>query len=186
MNGHSQAGDVRAHTRFVILPDRSNSIAVGIFGTALLVAGLYFDLKWLSVLMIALGAVCLGNAVLAIRGPSSLPRIEIDNQGIRGISHFGVTQSHPWTAIAWFEPHVREHAEGTDHSLRIKRLGSSRSNEAEHSDLNLDCYLPKNVDRDQATTWIADWLDEFRRQALSRSDAMQQLRRPKYFKGLFA
>jgi hypothetical protein len=186
VSGGSQASEVRAHTRFVILPDRGNSIAVGIFGAALLFAGLYFDLKWLSVLMIVLGAVCAAYAVLSIRGLSSLPRIEIDNQGIREISHFGVTQSHQWTAITWFEPHVREHADGTDYFLGIKISRAGPSDEAEHSDLNLNCYLSKNIHRDQATTWIADWLDEFRQQTLSRGDAIQQLRHPKYLKGLFA
>ena len=186
MSGASAASDERHHTRFVILPDRGNSIAVGIFGAALLFAGLYFDLKWLSALMIVLGAVCVACAVLSIRGLSSLPRIEIDDQGIREVSHFGVTQSHQWTAIMWFEPHVREHADGTDYVLRIKISRAGSSHEPEHSDLNLNCYLPQNNHRDEATTWIADWLDDFRQQALSRSNAIQQLRHPKYLKGLFA
>jgi hypothetical protein len=180
-----QASEVRTHTRFVILPDRGNSIAVGIFGAALLFAGLYFDLKWLSVLMIVLGAICVVYAALSIRGLSSLPRIEIDNQGMREVSHFGVTQSHQWTAIAWFEPHVRENADSTDYVLRTKISQASPSDEAEHSEFNLNCYLPKNIHRDHATTWIADWLDEFRQEALSRSDAIQQLRHPKYVKGKF-
>ena len=53
------------------------------------------------------------------------------------------------------------------------------------SDLNLDCYLPKNINRDHAATWIADWLDEFRKDTLSRADALQKLRHPKYPKGKF-
>jgi hypothetical protein len=121
-----------------------------------------------------------------IRGLSSLPRIEIDSHGIREVSHFGVTQSHQWTAIAWFEPHVREYADGTDYILRIKSSGSSPPGGLEHSELNLNCYLPKNINRDQATTWFADWLDEFRQLAISRDDALRLIRHPKYLKGVFA
>ena len=136
--------------------------------------------------MIVLGAVCVAYAVLSIRGRSSLPRIEIDNAGIREVSHFGVTKAHPWTAIAWFEPHVRENADSTDYVLKIKISQASPSGEVEYSELNLNCYLSKNIHRDQATTWIADWLDEFRQQAVSRTNAIQQLRHPKYLRGLFA
>ena len=171
--------------RLVILPDRRNSIEGVIFGAALLFAGLYFGLNWLGISLIVLGAICVASSALSIRGFSSLPRIEIDNQGIREVSHFGVTQSHQWTAIAWFEPHVREHADGTDYVLKIKGSGSTHSKEAGHSDLHLNCYLPKNINRDQAVTWIADWLDEFRQQTLSRADALQKLGHPKYLKGEF-
>jgi hypothetical protein len=171
--------------RLVILPDRRNSIEGIVFGAALLLGGLYFGLNWLGISLIVLGALCVASSALSIRGVSSLPRIEIDNQGIREVSHFGVTQAHQWTVITWFEPHFREHADGTDHVLRIKTSGSSPSKKAEHSDLNLNCYLPTSINREDATVWIADWLEEFRQQAGSRTDALQALRAPKYLKSRF-
>jgi hypothetical protein len=184
MTEASPTGEARIRG-FVILPDQRSGIEAGIVGAALLFAGVYFGWGLFSIFAIALGAVMAASAILSVRGLSSLPRIEVDNRGIREVSHFGVTQSHQWTAIAWFEPLVREHADGTDYVLRIKGAGSTHSKEAEHSDLNLDCYLPKNINRDHAVTWIADWLDEFRQQTLSRADALQKLRHPKYLKGKF-
>jgi hypothetical protein len=68
----------------------------------------------------------------------------------------------------------------------IKSSGSSPPGGLEHSELNLNCYLPKNINRDQATTWFADWLDEFRQLAISRDDALRLIRHPKYLKGVFA
>ena len=184
MTEASPTGEARIRG-FVILPDQRSSIEASVVGVALLVAGVYFELGLFSIFAIVVGAVMATCAILSIRGLSSLPRIEVDNQGIREVSHFGITQSHQWAAVAWFEPHVREHADGTDYVLTINSSTPSPSDRAEYSDLHLNCYLPKNINRDQATTWIADWLDEFRQQALSRADALQKLRHPKYLKGKF-
>jgi hypothetical protein len=110
----------QAQRRFVILPDRGNSIAAGIFGVASLAVVWWFGLGWIGFFFTALGTVCVCSMALSLRGPSSLPRIEIDNRGIREVSHFGTTMSHPWTAIAWFEPLIQEHADGTEYVIRIK------------------------------------------------------------------
>jgi hypothetical protein len=177
--------EAQAQRRFVILPDRGNSIGSGVFGAALLGVVWWFGLGWIGYFLTALGAVCICSAILSNRGLSSLPRIEIDNRGIREVSHFGTTISHPWAVIASFEPDIREHAEGTDYVLRIK-VSRSLDEEVEHSDINLDCYLPKSIDRGYAVTWMADWLDQLRLQALSGADALGRLKQPKYLRGVFA
>jgi hypothetical protein len=93
--------------------------------------------------------------------------------------------SHPWTAIAWFEPLIQEHADGTEYMMRIK-ISPTLDKEADHSDINLGCYLPKSIDREFAVTWMADWLDQVRQQALSGADAVGHLKQPQYLRGVFA
>jgi hypothetical protein len=180
---------VSTHTRFVILPDRRNSIEVGIFGAALLAAGLYFELGLFRLLPIGLGAVCVTYTGLSTRGRSSFPRIEIDDRGIHTFSIFG-TRSFHWEGISWFEPFEREVGEGGTQQLigvlySTPDHASSDSVEAVRHDLVIDCYLPKRAQNLDVTTWIADWLNELRAQALSHASVLRVLRHPKYLKGVF-
>jgi hypothetical protein len=177
--------EAQAQRRFVILPDRGNSIAAGVMGVALLAIVWWFGLGWIGFLFTALGTVCLCSMILSFRGPSSLPRIEIDNWGIREVSYFGTKMSHPWTVIASFEPDIQEHGEGPDYVLRIK-VFQSLEEEDTHFEINIGSYLPKSVNREHALAWMADWLEGIRLQALSGADAIGRLKEPSYLRGAFA
>ncbi|MEZ5831867.1 MAG: hypothetical protein R3D05_11860 [Dongiaceae bacterium] len=185
----SQSSEAQSYARFVILPDRRNSIESGIFGTALLLIGAYLGLGLISILFAALGTICVAYAFLSSRGRNSRPRLEIDNSGLREFSIFG-RKYIEWNTVGWLEPRQRVLADGTDHMIRV-RFSSPNNADTDpqplpHYDLVLDSYLPKHADNLLAVTWIADWLEEFRQQAVSGRNALQHLRPPKYLKGSFA
>lgn len=189
MIGAPAAGEAQTHTRFAILPDRGSNIGSGIVGGAFLFAGAYFELGLISILFIALGAFCVVSAILSSRGLSSLPRIEIDNNGIRQIWLFGA-KSIEWRSVAWLEPHLEMGGENADqHSIRVQfvRSAGAAANRPprEQYHLNLDCFLSRAARNLDATTWITDWLEELRREAVSGTNALQRLRHPKYLKGRF-
>jgi hypothetical protein len=187
VNGTSQGERTLRYARFMILPNRSNALSGVILGCAAAAAGIYFQLALFSFLLIGLGLFVATLSVFSFRERAPLPRIEIDNKGIRDVWFFGA-RSIDWTAIAWLEPIAKSRGDSIDHCVRII-LGTSNppksADPPDHYDLTLDNFLPSEHRDLDATAWIGDWLEEFRKNAVMHPNALAQLRHPRYLEGRF-
>jgi hypothetical protein len=145
---------------------------------------------WLSIVALffaVIGALCVLYFWGTRRRPLSLPRIEIDNQGITWLALF-YRRSISWPEISGLQEHIRETADGDNHEIRIW-LSESRDGSAQerpHFDLDLGCFLDKSGDGSDTACAVADWLNEIRSCAASGGNILNHASAPKHIRCVIA
>ncbi len=179
--------------RLVILPDVRNSVGVAIIGYVFLIASISYMIAldaWLNIVALffaVIGALCVLYFWGTRRRPLSLPRIEIDNQGITWLALF-YRRSISWPEISGLQEHIRETADGDNHEIRIW-LSESRDGSAQerpHFDLDLGCFLDKSGDGSDTACAVADWLNEIRSCAASGGNILNHASAPKHIRCVIA